>query len=130
MSQENVELVLKGAEAWNRGDMDAWFDLFDDDVVLRAAEGWPERVLYGKDEVRSFWEGYAETVGHDTVIEEIIDADDSLVMRTRARVSGDQSGIEGDLVATFVVTVRKGKAVLVEFYSDRQEALDAVGLSE
>jgi ketosteroid isomerase-like protein len=42
MSKENVELVRKGAEDWNRGDMDAWFGLFDDDAVLRAAEGWPE----------------------------------------------------------------------------------------
>jgi ketosteroid isomerase-like protein len=47
MSQENVEMVLKAAEDWNRGDMDAWFGLFADDVVLRAAKGWPERDLRG-----------------------------------------------------------------------------------
>jgi hypothetical protein len=42
MSQENVELVLKGLEYWNRGDLDAFVGLWDDDAVLRAAEGWPE----------------------------------------------------------------------------------------
>jgi ketosteroid isomerase-like protein len=99
-------------------------------VVQRGAEGWPERVLYGKDEVRSFWEGYAETMGHDSVIEELIDAGGSVVMRTRAHVSGDQSGIEGDLVSTMVLTVRRGKAVLIEFFWDHQEALEAAGLSE
>jgi ketosteroid isomerase-like protein len=130
MSEENVEIVRQALEMWNRGDLDAVSEFWDDDVVLRTAEGWPERVLYGKDAVRSFWEGYAETVGHDTVIEEIIDAGDSVVMRTRGDVSGDQSGIEGDLVATFVVTVRKGKAVLMEFFWDHQEALEAVGLRE
>ena len=60
MSQENVEMVLKDLEYWNRGDMDAFVRLWDDDVVLRAAEGWPERVFRGKDAVRSFYEGFAE----------------------------------------------------------------------
>jgi ketosteroid isomerase-like protein len=130
MSQENVELVRQALEYWNRGDLDAASEFWDDDVVLRMAEGWPERVFYGKDEVRSFWKGYAETMGHDSVIEELTDAGGSVVLRTRAHVSGDQSGIEGDLVSTLVVTVRKGKAVLMEFFWDHQEALEAVGLRE
>jgi ketosteroid isomerase-like protein len=130
MSQENVELVRQALEYWNRGDLDAASEFWDDDVVLRMAEGWPERVFYGKDEVRSFWKGYAETMGHDSVIEELTDAGGSVVLRTRAHVSGDQSGIEGDLVSTLVLTVRKGKAVLMEFFWDHQEALEAVGLRE
>jgi ketosteroid isomerase-like protein len=69
-------------------------------------------------------------MGHDSVIEELIDAGGSVVMRTRAHVSGDQSGVEGDLVSTMVLTLRKGKAVLMEFFWDHQEALEAAGLSE
>jgi ketosteroid isomerase-like protein len=130
MSEENLELVRKAVEDWNRGDLDAVVERWDDHVVQRAAEGWPERVYYGKDEVRSFWEGYAETMGHDTEIEELIDAGGTVVMRTRAHVSGDQSGIEGDLVSTQVVTLRKGKAVLIEYFWDHQEALEAAGLRE
>jgi hypothetical protein len=109
MSEENVELLRQALEMWNRGDLDAVSEFWDDDVVLRTAEGWPERVLYGKDAVRSFWEGYAETMGHDSVIEELIDAGGSVVMRTRAHVSGDQSGIEGDLVSTMVLTIRRAR---------------------
>ena len=130
MSQTNVELVVKALQYWNRGDLDAASELWDDDVVLRAAEGWPEHVYYGKDEVRSFWEGFAETMGHDSVIEDLIDADDVVVIRTRAHVSGYRSGFEGDLVSTMVLTVRKGKALFMEFFWDHQEALKAVGLSE
>ena len=91
MSEENVELVLKGVEDWNRGDMDAWFGLFDDDAVLRPAEGWPERDFRGKDAVRSFYEGFAETVGRDTVIEDLIDAGDVVITRCRAHVTGVKS---------------------------------------
>jgi ketosteroid isomerase-like protein len=130
MSQENVELVLKELEYWNRGDFDAFVGLWDDDVVLRAAEGWPERVFRGKDAVRSFWEGFAELVGRDSVIEDLIDAGDVVVMRMRAHMTGAQSGLEADMRFSQVTTFRKGKVLLAEFFWDHQEALEAAGLSE
>ncbi len=130
MSQENVELVLKELEYWNRGDMDAFVGLWDDDVVLRAAEGWPERVFRGKEAVRSFYEGFAETVGRDSVTEDLIDAGDVVVTRTRAHMTGVQSGFEGDMRFTQVTTFRKGKVVLAEFFWDHAEALEAAGLRE
>jgi ketosteroid isomerase-like protein len=110
MSQENVEMVLKAAEDWNRGDMDAWFGLFADDVVLRAAKGWPERDFRGKDAVRSFYEGLAETVGHDSVIEDLIDAGDVVVTRVRAHVTGAKSGIEGDMRFTQITTFKAARS--------------------
>ena len=42
MSQENVEIVRAGFEAWNAGDMDAWADSLAPDVISRPPEGWPE----------------------------------------------------------------------------------------
>ena len=39
---ENVELVKTALEAWNAGDMDAFGESFDPDVIMRAPEGWPE----------------------------------------------------------------------------------------
>ena len=39
MSQENVEIVRKGFEYWNRGDFEAFMDFSDDDQVIRTAEG-------------------------------------------------------------------------------------------
>jgi ketosteroid isomerase-like protein len=130
MSEENVEIVRKSYENWKRGDLDATLEHLDDDVVTRGPEGWPERVQHGKDAVRSFLEGYAETVGHDTVIEELRDAGDRVVVRTRAHLSGDQSGIEGDLQVSHVMTFRNGKIVLMEYFWDHQEALEAAGLRE
>jgi ketosteroid isomerase-like protein len=130
MSQANVELVLKDLEYWNRGDMDAFAGLWDEDVVLVAAEGWPERVFRGKDAVRSFYDGFAETVGRDSVIEDLIDAGDVVVTRCRAHVTGAKSGLEGDFQFTQVTTLRQGKVVLNEFFWDHQEALEAAGLRE
>ena len=130
MSQENVEIVLKDLEYWNRGDMDAFVRLWDDDVVLRAAEGWPERVFRGKDAVRSFYEAIAETVGHDSVIDDPIDAGDSVVVRVRTHMTGEHSGLEGQMEYSLVLTFRSGKAVMAEYFWDHQEALEAAGLRE
>jgi ketosteroid isomerase-like protein len=63
MSQENVEIVRQTAENWNRGDLYANLEYLDDDVVLRAAEGWPETAYHGKRGVQSCYEGLVETVG-------------------------------------------------------------------
>ena len=36
MSQENVEIVRRGFDAWNAGRMDALRDLYAPDVIVRA----------------------------------------------------------------------------------------------
>ena len=70
MSEENIELVRNAYDLWNRGDLDAFMGLIDEEVVIRAAEGWPEPVFYGKDSALSFFEGLVESIGHDSVVEE------------------------------------------------------------
>ena len=130
MSQENVEIVRQTLENWNRGDLYANLEYLDDDVVLRAAEGWPETAYHGKRGVQSFYEGIAETVGGEGVIEELIDAGEIVVARARAHMTGERSGLEGDMQFSQVLTFRKGKVVLVEFFWDHHEALEAAGLSE
>jgi ketosteroid isomerase-like protein len=130
MSEENVEVARKAVEYWNRGDFEAFMDLADEDHMIRAAEGWPERVYYGKDGARSFYEGIVETVGAESVIEDLIDAGDRVVVRVRQHYSGEQSGLGGDLEFSQVLTFRKGKIVMAEFFWDHQEALETVGLQE
>jgi ketosteroid isomerase-like protein len=131
MSRENVEIVRNAYEYWNRGDLDAFLDVADEDVVLRGVEGWPERVFYGKDAARSFYEGFAETMGHDAVIEDLIDAGGgTVVVRARAHATGEQSGIETEVRFSQLVTFRKGKVILVEVFWDHDDALQAAGLSE
>ena len=38
MSQENVEIVRKLIEAWNAGDMDAFRDLYDPEIIMRVVD--------------------------------------------------------------------------------------------
>src|SRR5262249_15994472 len=104
MSEQNVELVRKASEHWNRADLDAFMDLFAEDAVLGADENWPERVYYGKDAVRTFYEGVVETVGRDARIEDLIDGGDRVVLRLRSQWTGEQSGIETEVEFTQVLT--------------------------
>jgi ketosteroid isomerase-like protein len=128
MSEENAQIVRDAYDLWNRGDLDSFMGLIDEEVVIRAAEGWPEPVFYGKDSARSFFEGLVESIGHDSVIEELTGSGSTVVIRVRTGVTGGQSGIETEIRSSQVITLRKGKAVLLEYFWDHQDALDAAGL--
>ena len=131
MSQENVEVVRGVFEAWNAGDMDALRAFLDPDVVQRNPEGWPEPgPLVGCEAVMRNWEQARELFERDTVqpISDFIDTGDRVVVRMTWRGAG--RGPEAHLEWTLVVTLRKRRAVLQEFFWDHTEALEAVGLSE
>jgi ketosteroid isomerase-like protein len=131
MSQENVEVVRAGFEAWNAGDMDAFSDLFDPDVIMRQAEGFPEPgPEVGREAVMRQLRQQRETWNTDALerISDFIDAADRVVVRYIWHGAG--YGPEANIEATGVFTVRKGRIFYVEFFWDHAEALEAVGLSE
>jgi hypothetical protein len=64
------------------------------------------------------------------LIEELIDPGDRVAVRIRTHYAGEQSGLEGDLQASQVLTFRKDKAVMNEYFLDHQEALEAAALSQ
>ena len=63
MSHENVELIRRAIEAWNRGDIDGWLDQATPDFVwIPAGPAAVERSVYrGRDEVREAMAGGWET---------------------------------------------------------------------
>ena len=132
MSHENVEVMRACVAAFNRGDLDAALRDFDPYVVIRLDPNWPEnRPRLGGDAARSFFDDLTTMVGTgDTVIEELIDAGDRVVLRNRSRIHGRQSGIEDQAVFTQVVTFRRAKVVMLEYFLDHEEALEAAGLKE
>jgi ketosteroid isomerase-like protein len=94
MSQESVALVYRGAEAFNRRDLDAFLALNDADVEFtsRFAElegGGPYR---GHDGIRSWWENVCG-IWSDVSVEigEARDLGDVIVTRLRFRGHGIES---------------------------------------
>jgi len=130
MSQENVEIAKAFFEAWNAGDMDAIRETYDPEVIFRTDEGWPEPGPFVGVEAVMRWLGQMRETWDSDEIETIslTDAGDRVVTRQRWRTVG--RGPEVNLEVTSVSTYRKGKVILVEFFWDHAEALEAVGLSE
>jgi len=133
MSQEKVEIVRRMSDAFNRRDFEELFQTIDPDVewkpIMSALEG---RVYRGHAGVRdwiedlsAYWELFETHQEQFRVI-----GDRVLILgHWRARARG--SGIELDTQpASWVVEVQRGKIVRLQTYTNRKEALEAVGLSE
>ena len=131
MSRENVEIVRALVDHWNAADMDAFRELYDPDVIVRTAEGWPEPGPYvGREAAMRFHEQLRGTWDSNTLvpISDFIDAGDRVAVRYIWRGAGH--GAELNIEVTLVFTMRKGRVVFQEFFWDHAEALEAMGLSE
>ena len=129
MSQENVEVAKAAFEAWNAGDMDAFRELCDPEIIMRPPERWPEQGPFvGREAVMRQWEQTRETWDADTVepISDFIDIADRVVVRQVWHGVGQ--GPESNIEVTNVFTVRKGRIVHQEFFWDHAEALESLGL--
>ena len=134
MSQENVEIVRRVYELWNRGDFDAAVGMLDQHVVWTAYVHLPDsRTRHGVREVQQWADEFTEAWGdiqvHIERLEEV--GDDSVLalvhMTGRGRGSGAavESGVDGH-----VWTVRDRKVAAVRMYQGVEDALEAVGLRE
>jgi ketosteroid isomerase-like protein len=134
MSQENVAIVRRMNTAFNRRDRDALLAYYQPDVELRDlqhAPDAPERLI-GIDAIRAYWAQWDDAFDDFTAeIEEYLDAGTYVVMTTRWRGKGKDSGLEIELRAVEVAEFADGKiARLTSGYSNKDEALKAVGLAE
>ena len=131
MSQENVELVRRGYEAYARGDLNAMLEDVDPDMTTYRAD--PDGAIFkgreGLLEAIAEWvEDFAE---FSFTPEEFIDANDhQVIVRVHQTATGRQSGapIEGRF--WFVHTLRDSKAVRLDMLVSREQALEAAGLTE
>ncbi len=116
-------------EAYSAGDMDAFRELHDPDVIGRMPEGWPEPGFVGREAVMRQFEQLRETFDATSVrpISDFIDAGDRVVVRLAYH--GEGHGPEMNFEMTQVITVRNGKILYREYFWDHAEALEAVGLS-
>ena len=133
MSQENVEVVRRGWEAFMRGD-DGFWEQFDAEVEWTTAEDEPDPQTYrGVEGVRrlvsklldELWERDFEVLSI-----EFIDAGRFVVVPVRVRVKARQSGVELEAEEVYVQELRGGKVVRVREYRTKHEALEAAGISE
>jgi ketosteroid isomerase-like protein len=136
VSQENIDLVLSGYQAFLAGDFDTLAELLDDEVEWIGPEGG-ERELAQRESVLEVLAERLEELprvvlercvglGDRVVVyfrasEVIADPDDDRPLQTRRSYTiGRYAG---------VITIRDGKVVRIQDYPNVHAALDAVGLA-
>jgi ketosteroid isomerase-like protein len=134
MSEENVEILRRGFEAFARGDIDAVLDVVGPDPewapgILPVMGG---NAIRGKNALRRFfvqelWEAFDEFRAEPLSFE---DLGDSVLAPTRYVARGERSGLEIEQTFFSVYTFREGKIVWFRDFETRSDALAAAGLSE
>jgi ketosteroid isomerase-like protein len=134
MSQENVEVVRWGYEAWNRRDFDALLEIADPEIewTFAGEAQFPgtDAVYHGHEGVRRFWETFIEPWEQVTIqVDELRDSGDIVAAFIRFQAVA-RDGLKLDVPFTHLLTFRRSKIIRFEAFSDRKDALEAAGLRE
>ena len=133
MSAKNAEIVRRAYEVWNESGPTAVTEQFwAEDAVYREGPGWPNAGVYrGRDAALSRIQGLVDVLGPIEVrLDELIEVEDGRVL-TSVRMVGEEAD-EAPYTQSFFVVQRLQDGLIVEadYYLDRAQALQAVGLSE
>ena len=132
MSQENVELVRRTIDAYNRGDRDTLQALNHPDVEIdwSASIGPEPRIYRGREQATDFFDNFLDIFELVHLAPEgFIEAGDKVVVPNSAQVRG-RDGIETVARSTLVYEVRDGQILRMCLYQETADALEAVGLRE
>jgi ketosteroid isomerase-like protein len=131
MAHQNMEIVRRAYEMFNRNGPEAILDFLDPDVEWDESE-LPARqpgVYRGHDGVRRLFEENASLWEDINVqVDEILGGDEGVVAFIRVRGRGRHTRANVELAIAEVWKMRDGKGSEVRLYLDRQEALEAIGL--
>ena len=133
MSQENVDLVKAFFSAYNARDADACDRLFDShtEVITVSARGGLPGVNWGRGESSRYFDALDEAWADLRIeIEDYRDLDDSVLAIGCVRGTGKSSGIQIEEPFAVLFVIRDSVFVRVDSYGDREQALEAAGLSE
>jgi steroid delta-isomerase-like uncharacterized protein len=134
MSQENVEIAQQQIEAINRRDADAFVALVSPDVEWEDSVFWSEspRVYRGRAELRDWFSKILEPwASFHIEVEEITETvDDRVLIGGVLTTRGKGSGVETEVRGWFVLWIANGKITRRKVFLNRNEALEAAGLSE
>ena len=132
MSQENVEVVKAAYACLNRGDFDAGL------ALMHPEAEWVEDPLVpgaktrrGLGEIRRYVESmprFWESLRVEP--ERFVDRGDEVLVLGRLTAHTRRGGPEIERTFDQMVTLRDGKIISIRWFSARQEALEAAGLSE
>jgi ketosteroid isomerase-like protein len=133
VSQQNVELTWQAVRSFNEGGLDALLEYLDADVEwLPPRESMEPGIYRGHDGVRDYLGRLAAIFGDGRVEPlEVIDVDDDRVIAViRSIVRSEHSSVDITADWAWLITSANGRGVRVEIFTDKSQALKAVGLED
>jgi ketosteroid isomerase-like protein len=134
VTQENVEIVRKSFSAVSSGDPMAGADFYDPSIEwdMSGVMGWLEKRVYRGREVIPFLQAWADSwEDWHFDVDEVRDGQGERVFAAiHEWGAGMETGAHVDQRRYFALTLRGGRAVRVQMFSDRTDALKAVGLEQ
>jgi uncharacterized protein len=127
----NTAAVLRGYEAFNRGDIEASLDVLHPEIEWHTyiVPGPGGGTYHGHDGVRELWADARRIFGEfKNVPEQVFDAGDRVVAFVRVEGVGRESGVAVTARIAHVYSFRDGMVCCVESFEDRDEALRAAGI--
>jgi ketosteroid isomerase-like protein len=132
MSQENVELVRRAIDSFNRGRL-AMQDIAENFEMDWSNSIGPLRGVYhGREELNGVFQSFREAWDNlKWEMQEAIALDgERVLVVNRVRMRGRTSRVDVEATGVQVWTIRSGKLTSVKLYQSKAEALEALGLSE
>jgi len=134
MSQENVDVVRRVVDAFNRHDWVAWESLYHSDAEWHDPPEVPGSGVHrGRQEIRRYFDELFEIAADGWNIE--LDAiesvgPDCVLIRARSVVVGRESRMATEDPVFQVVDLRHARVWRVRNYRSSRDAIQAVGLRE
>jgi ketosteroid isomerase-like protein len=129
----NTDLLRAGYDAWNRGDLDAWLELLDPDIVIRTSGAFPDFApeYRGLEPARKFWRQMLEPWEDFRIeVEQIEEEGDIVAAGIRFVARGRDSGVDVELRFGSGIRVRDGVAVELVNRRSVEEVREALRQSE
>jgi uncharacterized protein len=132
MSEENIEVVRRSIDAFNRGDRDDWLADFAPEAEWHTTGRFPDAGVYrGREGLERFWAELQEDIEELSVsVSDIRAIGDTVFVAGMGGGRGKRSKAHSEESIWYVVTLRDGRIVRVQGFTDRDGALEAAGLRE
>ena len=133
MPEGNVEIVRQWADCFNRRDLDGLVSIIASDhekrsIFAAASGGW----FKGHEGFpHAYFKAIDDAYDHFSLDAlDFLDAGAAVLLEADCRWRGKESGAEGTTRVFIAFWLRASKVIREETFTDRDEALAAVGLSE
>jgi ketosteroid isomerase-like protein len=128
MASANVEIIRRGLDAYNKGDVEAMLETADPDIEFVPLRSLVVGGSYrGHEGIRQFFEDLDEEWENRVIRnEDFRERDDSVLLLGEFEARGKASGVEMHSPVAWLFELRDGKVMRMQAYSNQEEALRAI----